>query len=166
MARTEDPQGSGRRKRVLPLLLSLIVLAIIAWIAYRLANPKAFVDRGPLAPPPSGEVQFAGATPQKAFHLEEGNVLARTVFSAPGPANSQIEVRDYRFPPHARSRLAALPGPAVLEVYAGTGAVTLGGKSEDLAGGEVKSVAAGQALEFDNRGDYPLVVRFYIVEGK
>lgn len=166
MPTVEDPQGSRRRSRTLPLLFILIAIVVIAWIAWRIGNPKAFVDREAPAGEPEGEVQFAGSQPKNAFHRDEGNVLSRTVFSAPGPANSQIEIRDFKFPPHVRSRLGALPGPGVLEVYSGQGAVSMGGKSEELAGGVVKSVPAGQALEFDNRGDYSLVVRVYVVEGK
>jgi len=161
-----NPQGSWWRSRTLLLLLILLVIAVIAWITWRVSNPKAFVDREPPASEPEVEVQFAGSQPKNPFHLEEGNVLSRTVFSTPGPTNSQIEVRDFKFPPHVRTRLGALPGPGVLEVYSGKGAVSQGGKTEELAGGIAKSVPAGKALEFENRGDYSLVVRVYLVEGK
>lgn len=154
------------RSLILTLLTAAIVGASLAWIIYRVNHRRAFVDYGPLAPPPSGHVQFAGAQPKNPFHLEEGNVLARTVFTAPGPSNSQIEVRDYRFPPHVRSRLAGLPGAAIIEVYFGTGTASWGGKSEEVSDGYVRSVAVGQPLEFDNRGDYSLVVRIYLIEGK
>jgi len=166
MPRDEDPQGSRRRSRILPLLLLLIAIAVIVWSVWRVSNPKAFVDREPPAGEPEGEVQFAGSQPKNPFHLDEGNVLSRTVFSTPGPANSQIEIRDFKFPPHVRTRLGALPGPGMLEVYSGKGALSLVGKTEELVGGVVKSVPAGQALEFENRGDYSLVVRVYVVEGK
>lgn len=163
MARSQNSRLSSR---VVFLLLSLIAVAVIIWIIWRLNNREAFVDREPPEEEPQGEVQFAGSKPKNAFHLEEGNVLARTAFSTPGPANSQIEIRDFEFPPHAHTRLAALPGPGLLEVYSGRGALSLAGATEDLAGGVVKGVPAGQAMEFDNRGDYSLVVRIYVVEGK
>jgi quercetin dioxygenase-like cupin family protein len=127
---------------------------------------EAFVDRSPPDEEPQGEVKFAGSQPKNAFHLEEGNVLARTAFSTAGPANSQIEIRDFQFPPHVRTRLGALPGPGVIEVYSGRGAFAMAGTTQELAGGVVKGVPAGQALEFDNTGDYSLVVRVYVVEGK
>jgi len=158
-------QGARGRSRALPLLLLLIAVAILVWIVWRVNNRKAFVDREP----PSGETtqaEFAGAQPKGAFHLEEGNVLARTVYSTAGPANSHIEVRDFKFPPHVKTHVAALPGPGVLEVYSGHGSMMRGDQSEELANGVIKPVAAGQALEFDNMGDYSLVVRLYLVEGE
>lgn len=159
-------QGAGGRSRALPLLLLLIAIAIVVWIVSRVNNREAFVDREPPGEEPQGEVEFAGSQPKDAFHLQEGNVLARTVYSTSGPANSQIEVRDFMFPPHVKTRLGELPGPGVLEVYSGKGSVSLEGKSEELVGGVVKAVPAGQALEFDNKGGYSLVVRVYVVEGK
>lgn len=158
-------QGARGRSRVLPLLLLLIAIAIVVGIVWRVNNREAYIDREP----PSEEAvqaEFAGVPPKEAFHLEEGNVLSRTIYSTAGPANSQIEVRDFKFPPHAKSHLAALPGPGVLEVYSGHGSVSLGGQNEELSSGVITPVSAGQALEFDNKGDYSLVVRLYLVEGK
>lgn len=154
------------RSRALPLLLLLIAIAIVVWIASRVYNREAFVDREPLAEETPSQAEFAGSQPKQAFHLEEGNVLERTVYSTAAPANSQVEVRDYKFPSHAKSHLGALPGPGVLEVYSGHGSLSLEGKSEELASGVIKQLPAGQALDFDNQGDYSLVVRVYIVEGK
>lgn len=159
-------QGVRGRSRALPILLLVIAVAIVVWIVWRVNNRDAYVDREPPGEEPQGEVAFAGSEPKDAFHLGEGNVLARTVYSTAGPVNSQVEVRDFKFPPHVKTRLGALPGSGVLEVYSGRGSVVLDGKSEDLAGGAVKAVPAGQALEFDNRGDYSLVVRVFVVEGK
>jgi len=151
------------RRRGLPTVaLLLIAMASVSPGCDR----QAFVDRSPPEEEPQGEVEFAGSTPKNAFHFEEGNVLARTAFSTPGPANSQIEIRDFQFPPHARTRLGSLPGPGVIEVYSGHGALALSGTTQQLAGGVIKGVPARQALEFDNNGDYSLVVRIYVVEGK
>ena len=159
---SRDAKG---RSRTLPLLLILIAIAIFVWIVLRIYNREAFVDREPPADETPSQ-QFAGSEPKQAFHTEEGNVLARTVYTAAAPANSQVEIRDYKFPVHAKSHLGALPGPGALEVYSGHGSVSLNGKSEDLASGVIKQLPAGQALDFDNQGDYSLVVRLYLVEGK
>lgn len=161
-----DSQSSRGSGRTLALLFLLVAIVAIAWIIWHVNNRVAFVDREPPGEPPQGEVEFAGSQPTGGFHLEEGDVLARTAFSTPGPANTQIEIRDLRFPPHVRTRLGALRGPGVIEVYSGQGTLSLPDKTEDLAGGVVKAVAAGQALEFDNKGDYSLVVRVYVTEGK
>jgi hypothetical protein len=46
------------------------------------------------------------------------------------------------------------------------GTISLGEKAERLSAGQMRSVPAGQALSFDNPGAYPLVLRFYVFEGK
>lgn len=159
-------QSARGRVRAFPLLLLLIAVAIVVWIVWRVNNREAYVDREPPAEETRSQVEYAGSQPQQAFHLEEGNVLARTIYSTAGPANSQIEVRDFKLPPHVKTHLDALPGPGVLEVYSGHGSLLLDGKSEDLVSGVIKALPAGHALEFDNKGDFSLVLRVYLVEGK
>ena len=151
------------------LLLLFLVVVVTGWLGYRYANRRAFLSGGPLPPPPSGQVAFAGSTPEHSFHLEEGNVLARTVFEAAAPSNSHIQIRDVMLPPNAKSKLAALPGPALVEVYSGDGTMALGEKAERsdrLTAGNMRSVPAGQVLAFDNQGALPLVLRLYVFEAK
>jgi quercetin dioxygenase-like cupin family protein len=159
----------GSMRRFFLLVLVLLVVATAAWLGYRYANRRAFLASGPLPPPPSGQVTFAGSTPEHSFHLEEGNVLARTVFEAVTPSNSHVQVRDVMLPPNAKSKLAALPGPALVEVYSGEGTMALGEKAEKsdrLTAGNMRSVPAGQVLAFDNQGALPLVLRLYVFEAK
>lgn len=88
------------------LVVFLLALAVaLGWLGYRYANRTAFLASGPLPPPPSGQITFAGSTPEHSFHLEEGNVLARTVFEAAAPSSSHIQVRDVMLPPNAKSKL-------------------------------------------------------------
>jgi quercetin dioxygenase-like cupin family protein len=151
------------------LVLLLVVVVIAGWLGYRYANRNAFLASGPLPPPPSGQVTFAGSTPEHSFHLEKGNVLARTVFETAAPSNSHVQVRDVMLPPKAKSKLAALPGPALVEVYSGEGKMALGEKeekAEQLTAGSMRSVPAGQVLGFDNPGALPLVLRLYVFEAK
>lgn len=151
------------------LLLVLVFLVIASWLGYRYANRSAFLATGPLPPPPSAQVPFAGSTPEHSFHLEEGNVLARTVFEASAPSNSHVQVRDVMLPPKAKSKLAALPGPALVEVYSGDGNLAVGEKEERtdrLTAGNMRSVPAGQVLAFDNQSALPLVLRLYVFEVK
>lgn len=147
---------------------TLIVLTLVVSLV-GCANRKAFIARSPLPPPPSQHVTFAGSTPEHPFHLEVGNVLSRTVFEAAGPSNSVVEVRDFMLPPHAKSQLAAFPGPALLDIYSGEGALwpgQKGEKGERLVPGQVRSVPAGQVLLFDNQGAYPMIVRLFVFEVK
>jgi hypothetical protein len=152
------------------LLLILIVLAGIGWFGYGYYNRQAFLSNNPLPPPPQGNaITFAGKTPANSFHVEGDNVLARTVFETDAPSNSHVQIRDYMFPPNAKSKLAALPGAAVLDVYSGEGTLSVGEQDsagEHLAAAAVKSLPAGQSLTIDNKGAVPFVVRVYVFEAK
>jgi hypothetical protein len=154
------------RGRSILSLLFLLIAVMIVWVMWRINNREAYVDREAPAEAKLSQVEFAGSQPKEAFHLEQGNVLARTVYSTAGPANSEIEIRDFEFPPHVKTHLAGLPGPGVLEVYSGHGSLSLGGNSEDLTPGVIKATPARQALDFDNQGDFSLVLRVYLVEGR
>jgi quercetin dioxygenase-like cupin family protein len=147
------------------VVVSVVVVILLAWIAYRFANREAFVAQGALPAPPD-QVTFAGGTPEHPFKLEAGNILSRTVFRTAVRSNAEVEVRDVMLPPHAKSQLQPLPGPALLDTYSGEGTISLGEKAERLSAGQMRSVPAGQALSFDNPGAYPLVLRFYVFEGK
>jgi hypothetical protein len=152
------------------LVVILIVLAGIGWFGYSYANRQAFLSNNSLpAPPEQGPITFAGPTPANSFHMEEGNVLARTVFETDAPGNAHVQIRDYMFPPHAKSKMAALPGAAVLDVYSGEGTLSVdaeGAAGEHLAPAAVKSLAAGQHVVIDNQGARPFVVRVYVFEAK
>jgi hypothetical protein len=159
----------GSMRRFFLRVLVLLVAFIAAWFGYRYANRRAFLAGGPLPPPPSGQVTFAGSTPEHSFHLEEGNVLARIVFETAAPSNSHVQVRDVMLPPNGKSKLAALPGPALVDVYSGDGTMGLGEKaekSERLTAGNWRPIPVGQELAFDNQGALPLVLRLYIFEAK
>jgi len=109
------------------LLVILILLVGIGWFAYSYANRRASLANNAVpSPPQQGSITFAGPTPLDSFHQEEGNVLVRTVFETDTPSNARVEIRDYMFPPNAKSKLGAPPGAAVLEVYSGEGTLSLG----------------------------------------
>ena len=146
--------------------VSGVVVILLAFIAYRFANREAFVAQGALPSPSPEQVTFAGVTPEHPFKLETGNVLSRTLFRTSVPSNVEVEVRDIMLPPHAKSQLPPLPGPALMDTYSGEGTVSIGEKAERLNTGRMQSVPAGQALGFDNPGAYPLVLRFYVFEAK
>ncbi len=55
-------------RRFFLLVLVPLVVVIAAWLGYRYANRRVFLDSGPL-PPPSCQVTFAGSTPEHSFHL-------------------------------------------------------------------------------------------------
>jgi hypothetical protein len=152
-----------RRRLLMAAVVGVILL--LGWVGYRFANREAFVSKGVLSPP-AEQVTFAGSTPEHPFKLEAGNILSRSVFRTSGPSNSQIEVRDVMLPPHAKGQLGPLPGPALLDAYAGQGTISFGDVADQFSAGHMRSVPAGRALAFENSGSYPMVLRLYVFEAK
>lgn len=157
------------RRLVLFGLLVLVILGI-TWYTYRSTTREAFLPREPLpAPPASEQIVYAGQPPEHSFHLEEGNILVRKVFETAAPSNSHLEIRDVLLPPNSASKLAALPGPALLEFYSGEGTLGIGEKpkkTEALTSERLRAIPSGQGLAFENKGATPLVLRLYILEAK
>jgi hypothetical protein len=143
--------------------VSLILLAVIA--GCQRTPKRAFVAHGRL-PPPSGMLKFAGTTPAHPFHKEAGNYFARTVFEADGPKDSHIEVRDILIPPHTKSDIGALPGPAVLEVADGRATLSAADKTTALVVSTMSAVPAAQALRIENDDGRPAIVRLYVIRAR
>jgi hypothetical protein len=144
------------------LIAATLVSVTIACLNACQRSPKdAFVAHGPLPPPPTGEVRYAGTPLVHPFTKQAGNNYARTVFETEGPANSHIEVRDLLIPPRSKSTVSALPGPAVMELAAGGATLSNGDKPGD-AGGRQDSIATSRPgsgvrkSEFASSDDPPL----------
>jgi hypothetical protein len=127
------------------------------------APQNAFVAQGPLPPPPTGTLKFEGTPPAHPFTKAAGGYYARTVFESDGPGNSHIEVRDVLIPPHAKSAVAALRGPAVFELITGEVSLTTGGRAEAMGRMGMGSLPAGKVLELQNLAPRPAVVRLYVI---
>src|SRR5713226_3849210 len=104
---------------------ALILAAAACFVACQRGPRNAYVAHGPL-PPPTGQLKYAGTPPAHPFAKQTGNNYARTVFETDGPGNSHIEVRDLLIPPRSKSIVAALPGPAVMDMASGTTTVSTG----------------------------------------
>jgi hypothetical protein len=134
--------------------------------ACRGRSHDAFVAHGPLPPPPPGPLKFAGAPPEHPFHKEPGNVFERTIFQTDGPNSSRIEIRDLLVPPRTKSQIAALPGPAVLEIATGTATMSLGEKPESIVSGAMRSVPGGKPVQVENPDDHPAILRLYVIQAR
>jgi hypothetical protein len=155
------------RSRAVTLPRSVLIASVLAALVACQRSPQnAFVAHGPLPPPPSGTLKFAGTPPAHPFHKEAGNYYTRTVFETDGPSNSRIEVRDVLIPPRGKSQFAALPGPAVLDLATGTARLMTGGKPEAIAAGAMRSLPAGQALELENPDARPAIMRLYVIRAR
>ena len=146
-------------------VLAVVVLSVVGVALWLGGARSAFVAHGPLPPPPSGPLTFAGSPPQHPFHKEAVNAFTRTIFEADGPGNSRIEVRDLLIPPHGKTELSALPGPAVVELATGSVTISLGEKPQTL-GGAMRSLPAGTSAGVENSGPSPAMLRLYIIRAR
>ncbi len=146
---------------------TLILAAAVGFTGCKQSPPGPSVVSRPLPSPPAGEVKYVGVPPAHPFAKQAGNHFARTVFETDGPSNSHIEVRDVLIPPHSKSTVEALPGPAVMDpARAGNVTLSTGDKPAALAGGALRSLPAGQALAFENSDSRPAMVRLYIIRSR
>jgi quercetin dioxygenase-like cupin family protein len=140
------------------LSLAFVLLLTSGGSAQEQSNPPL------LPPPPPGPLVFAGTPPEHPFRPTAGNVFISDVFATPGPSNTRIEVRDVLVPPSEQGQVAALPGPAVLEVLQGQGSLSLQGEEQPLADGGIGFVPAGQLLAITNTTPRPMLLRLTLFE--
>lgn len=146
---------------------ALVLAAVVSFTACQQTPTGPPTVNKPLAPPPTGEVKYAGLLPAHPFSKQAGNYFTRTVFETDGPSNSHIEVRDILIPPNSKSSVEALQGTAVVDP-SGAEKLTLstGDKREALAASAFRSVQAGQALEFENADSRPATIRLYVIRAR
>ena len=150
-----------------PLIAAALILAAASCFTACQRSPQnaPLVNR-PLPPPPAGELKYAGTPPAHPFAKQTGNYYARTVFETDGPGNSHIEVREFLIPPRSTSSVAALPGSAVMDPATGKATVSIGDKPEKLDVDAMRSLPAGQALQFENPDSRPAMIRLYVIRGR
>jgi hypothetical protein len=145
---------------------ALLCVAMACFTACQQNAQNAFVAHGPLPPPPTGEIKHAGASTANPFTKQEGNYFARTAFETDGPGNSHIEIRDVLFPPHTKGTVAALPGPGIMSPATGKATFGIGERAEMTAAESVRSLPAGQALQFENSDSRPATIRLYVIRAR
>ena len=125
------------------------------------------VANGPLPPMPAGTPPFAGPLPAHQFAPEAGNFLARTLFSAAGPANTVITIRDVLVRPNTTAQLGgALAGPAILEPYFGGGTLIAGNNHYNVDANKTQVVPGSQPVTVVNPNTFPLNFRLYVFSEK
>lgn len=112
----------------------------------------------------SGPNVFAAALPAHPFEAAPGGVFTRALFVTPGVPNTQIQVQDIQLPPTNSGDVADLPGPAILDVLAGEGTLSVGGQVLHLAEGALQLIPAGQSLTISNASQRPMLLRLYLLE--
>jgi len=154
------------RHPIIIFLRAVTVSVAVCVTACRGRGHNAFVAHGPLPPPPSGPLKFAGSPPEHPFHKKAGNVFERTIFQTDGPNSSRIEIRDILVPPRTKSHIGALPGPAVMELVTGAATVTLGEKQESIVGGTMQTIPGGKPFQVENPDAHPSMLRLYVIRAR
>ncbi len=112
-----------------------------------------------LAEASAGESNFSAYSPQNPYKKAGKNLLTRTVFEAPGPDGTRIELLDLFVTPGSTADKVTLPGAAVLEVLSGEGKMTVGDKSQELSQGTSVTLGQDATSSLESRGITPLVLR-------
>jgi hypothetical protein len=107
---------------------------------------------------------FAASLPEHPLEVAPGSVLTRVLFATPGVPSTRVHVHDVQVPPDNRGEVAALPGPAVVDVLQGQGTLSVGGQNLPLADGTMQLIAANQSLTIINANSRPLLLRLYLFE--
>jgi hypothetical protein len=145
----------------LTFAMSLLV-SQLTWAQTELRENAA-----PLPEPPPNAPSFVESVPIVPFsRLENQNGSIRTVFQGVGPGGVEIELRDVIVAPHASVRFDSIKGPVVIDTRSGEGRMTMGDRSATLDVANVASMAADGAIEVQNKGETPLVMMIYVVEGR
>jgi hypothetical protein len=155
------------RRVFLTVVIAATLLIVVVSLVLVRGGGEAFVAHGPLPPPPSGSLAFAGVPSQHPFQKDASGALVRTVFETDGPGDTRFEVRDLLIPPRGKSELRALPGPAIIELATGSAKMSLGEKAEALVlGTEMKTLAAGTSASIENSGPIPAMLRLYVIRAR
>jgi len=102
---------------------------------------------------------FAGNQSAYTFKSEVSGVFSRNLFSAPGPANTTVTIRDIIVGPRRSQSLPASPRPALLNWFEGHGTFSIRGGPRRNIGNEFEVVPAGQALKIHNPNGPPFGFR-------
>ena len=109
---------------------------------------------------------FAGNQSAHTFKSEVSGVFSRTLFTAPGPANTTVTIRDIIVGPRRTQSVSASPGPALLNWFEVHGTFSFGGGPPHTISNEFEVIPAGQALTIHNPDGPPIGFRLYVFSGK
>jgi hypothetical protein len=114
----------------------------------------------------AGDQNFSSYKPANPYAEIAPGVLMRTVFQAPGPGQSHVEVEDIVVDAGKKGENIKLPGAAFIQVRAGAGTGIAGGKPLALPPGASFTVAQGESFTLQSTSPQPLVLRVQLVKGE
>jgi len=111
-------------------------------------------------------VPFAGKQSTQKFKSDASGVFGRTLFSAPGPANTTITIRDVMVGPRRSQTIPASPGSALVEWFEGHGTFSVAGGAPQTIGNEFDVIPAGQVFVVNNPNGPSIGFRLYVFAGE
>jgi hypothetical protein len=153
--------GCGRFRVLWPLGCLVLVLSLVG-CARRPKDERVDVKTALLPETAGDEKSLSSFQPAKPY-AAKGDALGRTVFQADAPAGYRVEVRDWKVPVGKQTDGTALPGAAFIEARSGTGSLQTGDKKQELQFGAIVSISQDQPFTIANTGQWPLVLRVYVV---
>jgi hypothetical protein len=140
----------------LPLVLSLCVGGFSLAATGQRASPTVPIT--PHTPSVSPPIHL--------FEPDEQGVFSRTLFSAPGLQATTVTVREVVVGPRRTQQMAALPGPALLELFEGHGTIAIGNASPQPIDNDFQVISAGQPFAINNPNGRPVGIRLYVFAEK
>lgn len=140
----------------LPLVLLLCVGGISVAATGQTASPTIPVASHPPSVTPSIH----------RFEPDEQGVLSRTLFSAPGPQAITVTVREVLVGPRRTQKMAALSGPALVELFEGHGTIAIGNRPPQPIDNDFQVISADQIFVINNPNSRPIGIRLYVFAEK
>ena len=153
--------GGGRFRVFWPLSCLVLALSLVG-CSRRPKDERVDVKTALLPETAGDEKSLSTYQPAKPY-AANGNALGRTVFQADAPAGYRVEVRDWKVPVGKQTDGTALPGAAFIEVRSGSGSLQAGENKQELQLGAIVSISQDQPFTVVNTGQWPLVLRVYVV---
>jgi len=130
------------------------------------AGCRTAENTSPLPPTKIQQSKFSDYRPQNPFRLSKAGLLERELFVANKGPGYKVELRELLVPPKQRVEVFGLPGSAIVDVRGGRGAVRFAKQTREVVGGAHFAIQSGEAVEFDNNGEAPLVMQVYVFSPK
>jgi quercetin dioxygenase-like cupin family protein len=147
-------------------LLGLVAcLATMGYIEARAQEPNLAREGRGLLPKPA-ETTPEGPTPAHLFYTDPSGGVSRTIFETDENPDFRLTIRDFSFAPDRQPHTVTLVSGAFVHLLSGPGEISVAKKRLELAPGARTAVPAGAPIEVVNNGEYPVVVRAFIVEAK
>lgn len=126
-----------------------------------LAGCQTLEGTAPLKTPEASQIKFSDYQPQKPLTVVSPGLLARTLFVATKGPGYSVHVQELLVGPKQHARDVALPGPAVVDVHAGSGSIRLRNQLTEIQIGTHFVVGQAERFDVQNNTDAPIVMQVY-----